>query len=387
MLLRFAFLAGALAASACSTVPRSGPLTHEIVAAPETAAAIEFELVETDDRVVALLVAREAEAELARLAAGRPATGQGILAGDRVQVTLFEATGGGLFGAGDGTDGGGGYRELPAQSVGADGRIRVPYAGAVRVAGLSPSAAAARIEGALVGQAIEPQAIVSVLASPGRFVTVLGDAVNAGGRIPLSGTGERVLDMVAAAGGLSKPIHESALRLTRAEDTASVALARLLEEPEQNVHVRAKDLIAVEHRPRHFTVLGAVTQNARLAFAESRLTVDEALGLARGLFDDKADPRGVFVIRYEPKSFVATLPGVRASRATAYAGAEVPTVYRLDFSKPSGLILAKNFAMADRDLLYVATAEFTSLEKLLRVVSSALQPVQTAALLVNVGTN
>ena len=68
---------------------------------------------------------------------------------------------------------------------------------------------------------------MSLVASPSASVTVLGDAVAQGGVIALSGTGERVLDIVAAAGGLTKPIHESSLRLTGVSFETGRSLAAL----------------------------------------------------------------------------------------------------------------------------------------------------------------
>ncbi len=376
--------AGALAAllSACSAVPRSGPLVADVTAEAERPAALGFALVETDAAVVERLAAAR-EADLTAFADGPAEVGPRLRTGDQIRVMLFEATGGGLFGGGPDTAAG--ARELPVQTVSAAGTIRIPYGGNVRVRGLSPEAAARRIEAALAGQAIEPQAVVSRLASPASAVTVIGDAVAAGGRVPLSDTGERVLDMVAAAGGLTKPIHESALRLTRAERTGVVALARLLEHPAENVPVRPADLISVEHRPRHFSVLGAVGQSDRIAFDRPTLMLDEALAMARGLLDARADPAGVFVLREEPRAVAAAFPGVPP--ALLDAGTPVPTVYRLDFTKPSGLLLAKRFPVRHRDTLYVANAEFNSAEKVLRLLAQALQPVTTGAVIGNLAVN
>jgi polysaccharide export outer membrane protein len=380
---RLVLIALAALLSACSSVPRSGPMTGEVLSEAAEPAGLPFALVEADRQVVARLRAADRE-EIERLASDPAPTGPRIRVGDRLQVTLFEATGGGLFGAG--VDSGAGVRELPVQIVSAAGTIRVPYAGSIRVAGLSPEGAATRIEAGLEGQAIEPQAVVSLLASPGSAVTVLGDAVASGGRVPLAGTGERVLDMVAAAGGLTKPIHESALRLTRARASAMVPVGALLERPERNVPVRAADVITVEHRPRFFSVLGAVGRNAKIPFDRTRLTLDEAVGLGKGLVDARADPAGVFVIRYEDAELLRGLP-LAAGSAEAEADGRVPTVYRIDFSRPSGLLLAKRFPVRHRDTLYVANAEVNSLEKILRVVGLALQPVTTGAVIGNLAVN
>ncbi|MGF1446552.1 MAG: polysaccharide biosynthesis/export family protein [Pikeienuella sp.] len=382
---KLAILACACLASACSAVPRSGPLTDDVFAEAAAPEALPFELIETNERVVAQLAAAADRADLSRLAKGPAVFGRRLRTGDRVQVMLFEATGGGLFGGA--VDAGAAAQALPEQSVSAAGTLRIPFAGNIRVRGLSPEAAARRIEAALQGQAIEPQAVVSLVSSPSAAVTVLGDAVASGGRVPLSGTGERVLDMVAAAGGLTKPIHESTLRLTRAEATEVVGVADLLERPVQNVPVHPRDVISVEHRPRHYAVLGAVAENARYPFDRPSLMLDEALGMAKGLADNRADAAGVFVIRYEDPALMLGMPQVPGDRLAGYGDGPVPTVYRLDFTKPSGLLLAKRFPVRHRDTLYVANAELNSLEKVLRVVALALQPVTTGAVIGNLAVN
>lgn len=384
MTARFALLACAALATACSHAPRSGPLVDDIRQEAAEPVALPFALVEVDATIAARLRGAQRKPGFSALSAVSPMHGQRIRAGDRVQITLYEATGGGLFGGGP--ESAAGVRALPAQTVSPAGRVRIPYAGNVGVSSLSPQAAAQRIEAALAGQAIEPQAVVSVVASPAASVSVLGDAVAKGGVIPLSGTGERVLDMVAAAGGLTRPIHESRLRLTRRADTRTVDIADVLAEPSQNVAVRPRDVISVEHRPRYFTVLGAVGENARLAFDRPQLSVADGLSRARGLVDSQADPGGVFIVRYEEPRVLTGLPSAQSAIERSDGG-PVPTVYRFDLSKPSGLLLAKRVPLREDDTLYVANAELNSAEKILRVVGLALQPVTTGAVIGNLAVN
>ncbi|MEM9145618.1 MAG: polysaccharide biosynthesis/export family protein [Pseudomonadota bacterium] len=387
MPIRFAILMAATLLSACAGVPRSGPLTADVLEEAKGGAEgpLTFALIATDGAVVQRLRTSQPRADLSALASGPAVYGRRLRTGDQVRVMLFEATGGGLFGAGP--DAGAGVRELPVQTVSSAGTLRIPYGGDVRVRGLSPEAAARRIEAALRGQAIEPQAVVSLIEQPSASVTVLGDAVASGGRIPLAGTGERVLDMVAAAGGLTKPIHESALRLTRSDQSSRVGFGHLLENPAQNVPVHPRDVISVEHAPRHFSILGAVTENAKVTFDQSEVTLDEALGLARGIVDTQADPTGVFVVRYEPAGLASQLPGIPRELIARSAGQPVPVVYQLDFSRPSGLLLAKRFPIRHRDTIFVANSEYNSAEKILRLVALALQPIATGAVVGNLAVN
>jgi polysaccharide export outer membrane protein len=364
--------------SACSTLPAAGPTTAAFTeaAAPATEdAAAPFTLIETTPMVAEILATRDPGPRLAGLASGPENLGQRVAVGDIVQISLFEPTGGGLFGAAGAIDDGAAARTLPAQTVSGVGAVRVPYAGDVRVAGLTAAEAAERIEAALEGQAIEPQAIVAIADSPSQAVTVVGDAVAGGGRVRLSGAGERVLDVLAAAGGLSAPAYEAVLRLTREGRSASIDLGQLLARPEQNVPVQPRDVIAVERRPQYFSVLGAANDNAQIAFGQSTLTLAEALGKAKGLIDSRADAAGVFVIRYEPIAVLREIGEAGGSGLPSSDGSAAPAVYRLDLTAPEALLTAQRFPMRHQDLIYVANSTSTPVEKTFRIIATALAPL------------
>ncbi|MCJ2083440.1 hypothetical protein MKK49_19535, partial [Methylobacterium sp. J-090] len=59
------------------------------------------------------------------------------------------------------------------------------------------------------------------------FVTVSGEAVS-GARVPLSGKGDRLLDVVATAGGVKAPVNETFVRLSRGNLTATVPLTTIV---------------------------------------------------------------------------------------------------------------------------------------------------------------
>lgn len=368
-------IVGALA-SGCALLPREGP---DVAAFVDAAAAPEgrFALVDVDAATAAALARADdgAPAAFADDADGRAGR---LTVGDMVAVTIFEPTAGGPF-AGQSDGEGGAQTLLPPQRVDASGAVRVPFAGAVPVAGLSADDAARRIEQALAGRAVSPQVVLHVQDTPGRSVTVLGDAVAGGGRVPLLGTQERVLDVIATAGGLTRPIHETSLRLTRGAHSLRAPVADLIERPDRNVRVRPGDILTVAHEPRRFIVLGAVTQNAEVPFGRASLTLNEALAKSAGLLDERADPSGVFVVRYEDPRRLATLPRPPAAPQAA-DGLPRATVYRVDQSGPEGLIAAMTFPMRDGDLIYVANAEITPTQKMLGLFGQVLPFLSTALL-------
>ena len=92
----------------------------------------------------------------------------------------------------------------------------------------------ALIEAELAGKAIQPQVLVSVTKPVSQTVTVTGE-VTAGARVPLSGKGDRLLDVVASAGGVRAAVSETFVRLSRGTTTATVPMATVVSNLCENI--------------------------------------------------------------------------------------------------------------------------------------------------------
>lgn len=363
--------------SGCASMPNTGPQSEEVVesgANPE-AGELPYDLAPIDESTIAVLEARELARQEA-LGSGRGTSGDVLRVGDRVSVTIWEAVNGGLFSSP--TTDGPRMAPLPVQRVSDDGSIKVPYAGSIRAAGRTPSQVADAIVSALQGKAIEPQALVTLNESPVSAVTVLGDATDGGGRVSLAGVGERVLDVIAGAGGVTAAPYRTKVRLTRGDRVAEAHLSRVLREPAQNVPVRAGDVINLVVEPQTYTVFGAAQKPTRQPFPSETVTLDEALAEAGGLADNRADPAAVFVFRYEE-------PATAEMLLRKPVGQEpVPVVYNLNMRQPGAFFLARRFEMRDKDIVYIANAPIANFEKILRIIGLSLQPATTAISLANV---
>ena len=82
----------------------------------------------------------------------------------------------------------------------------MPFAGRIAVAGRTPLQVQEEIQQRLADKAIEPQAIVTVSKNVTDTVTVQGEVVG-GARVPLSVGGDRLLDLIAVAGGAKAPVY------------------------------------------------------------------------------------------------------------------------------------------------------------------------------------
>ncbi|WP_339947665.1 polysaccharide biosynthesis/export family protein [uncultured Albimonas sp.] len=370
-------LAAALAG--CAYAPASGPSGDTVrqAAADPGATVLPYAYAILNPAAIEVLERSRAEPP-ADLAGRGAADAQVLRVGDVVGITIWEAVEGGLFSTQNSESRG---AALPNQRIGPDGRISVPYAGRISATGRTPDAVASAIVSALEGKAIEPQVIVTIQQSPVSSVTVLGDAIGNAGRVQLNGVGERVLDVLAASGGSRTPAHRTLIRLTRGDVQAEAHLARILREPAQNVRVRSGDVIAALDIGQSFTSLGANGRARRINFSTEVVTLDQAIAEAGGLDDRRADPRSVFVFRYENPEVAMALAG---PAATPEAGAATtPIVYGLDLSDPGSFFLARRFAMEDGDIIYTANSELAQAGKVLSVVDDALSPTTQTLRLLN----
>jgi polysaccharide export outer membrane protein len=299
-----------------------------------------------------------------------PPKPQALETGDTVSVAIWEAGGGGLFSpadtatpAGPAPATGAHSIVVPNQAVDLDGEITVPFAGQLKIAGMSPPQAGHLVEERLARIAIQPQALVTMMATVDNTATVSGD-VNAPGRLPLALSGTRVLDAIAQAGGPKWPAYDSAVQLTRGPVTRRVRLEQVVETPSENVFLQAGDLLHVVRAPQSVAVLGATSSNALVPFDTERLTLAEALGKAGGLNDQRSNPEGVFVFRMEPASLVRAL---EPARAGAPLPEQIPVVFRANLRQPEAYFLSQSFEMSDKDVVYAANTESVQFSKLLNI--------------------
>jgi polysaccharide biosynthesis/export protein len=369
-------------ATGCSALPTAGPTASDIEHQETKDNRTRFHLIDINDNVVAALRAEPTESLAARFKKyGKPAQPK-IGVGDSVVVSIWEAAGGGLFGGG-GADGGVtvGSRNvtIPEQVVGQDGGISVPFAGRIPVGGRLPLEVQKIIEDRLAEKAIQPQIIITVTKSVANTVTVTGEVVH-GTRVPLSVKGDRLLDVIAEAGGATSPVYETFVRLSRDGVTATIPLETLVSHPAENIYGQPGDVLTLVHVPQSFAVFGAAGSNADIPFPSEKPTLVEALAKAGGLQDQRSDPSGVFLFRFEPPRVVRALG--RPELRTGPDGTS-PVIYRLDMRDARSYFLAQRFPIEDKDIIYVANADLDELQKFFTLLNTLTGPVITGIVVKN----
>jgi len=370
-------LAILLGSAGCSIMPSSGPQDFS-VRSGETASGPQYGLVKLNPSVIDILK----EYGPGALAGTFPDKSRpkditfGI--GDTVSVSIFEAAAGGLFIPAEAGVRPGNFVQLPNQNVDTSGNISVPYAGAIKAAGRTPSQIQQDIVKAIGNRAIEPQAIVALITQNTSLISVLGE-VNTPSRLVGNAAGERVLDLISRAGGLKDQGYESWVTLERGNKRATVPFGALIYQPDNNVWVHPGDTIYVYREPQVFLAFGASGQQGQFPFNMWKISMTQAMAIAGGLLDVQAEPAGVYVYRREPRELAERI-GVDCSKFT---GPFVPVVYNVTFRDPAGYFLATKFEMRDKDVLFAANAATVDTAKIFQLINQIVTPAENAAFAVS----
>jgi polysaccharide export outer membrane protein len=359
---------------ACALLPAAGPLTDKVRQAPATGQAVQgIEVVPVDYGVAQALARRGADTRLAQEFGKVSSTEHTVGVGDVLQVFIWEAPPAMLFtaqttAAAAAVRTGASMVALPDQVVNEAGKVVVPFVGELPVRGETLEGVAARITQGLHGVANQPQVIVKLGANNTRNISVVGE-VQRTTEVPVNPGGVRLLRALAIAGGSTHPVGKTALQITRAGRTLTVPLATVLGDPEQNILLDAGDVVTALYQSNSFTVLGAAGRNAEVDFEANGISVLQALARVGGADDNRANPAGVFLFRFESAE---QFPW-RSEQAMKVDG-KVPTVYQFDLRDPAVFFAAQSFPMQNRDLIYISNAPAADLQKVLGVVGSIVYP-------------
>lgn len=207
---------------------------------------------------------------------------------------------------------------------------------------------------------------MTLVSQKSNDVSVVGD-VNSPNKFDVQPGGERVLDLIARAGGLKKQPYESSVTVQRGRTKATIAFNTLISNPAENIYVGGQDVIYIYGESKSYVAFGATGQNQKFTFGAERLSLAEAVGQAGGLLDSRADPGQTFVYRLESRRALEKM-GIDVTRFGTRT--EVPTIYRTNFRDPASYFAAREFQMRDKDIIYVSNAASVQLVKFLSVLDT-----------------
>lgn len=364
----------ALMMAGCGGIGAAGPRTSTVVNSNQSNfAGSRVQVVALTDEVARRVLASGRNHMLSEAIGDAPPLGSVVGYGDVLDFSVWEAPPAVLFGVSTGSSipansiasaASGRNASLPEQMVDEDGEVTVPFVGQVRALGLPVNRVAADIAERLRGIANHPQVIVRIIRNANANVTVVGD-VNSATRLTLTPRGERLLDALAAAGGVRQSVDKVTIQVTRGSKTSALPLETIIKDPSQNIRLASNDVVTALYQPYSFTALGAAGNNSEIGFEGVGLTLAQALGRMGGLRDDRASPKGVFIFRLEDPT--ALEPG--SAHALTTPDGKIPVIYRADLTNPGTFFVAQGFPVRNRDVIYVSNAPLSDFQKFVSLVS------------------
>ncbi|PTD16758.1 capsular biosynthesis protein [Sphingomonas fennica] len=362
----------------CSMMGSDGPSSRTVNAVAASAAEDTYglKLIDVDDAVARRIKSLDRTSLFSETFGDGHPVATIVGSGDVLDVAIWEAPPAALFGAAAmapmvGLPGGMTQSALPEQVVDPEGNIRIPFLGAVRAAGRSPQQVAADIAQRLQGKAHQPQVIVRIARNQSATATVVSEG-GGSARVPLTPKGERILDVLSATAAAPQSVSKTTVQLTRGNLVRTMSLEQVIKDPRQNIILQPNDVLTALFQPYAFTVLGAAGRNAEVNFEAQGITLMQAIGRVGGLQNQRANPRGVFIFRFEDPAALG-YPTDAPLRTTP--DGKVPVIYRLDFKDPKTFFIAQNFPVRNKDVLYVSTAPFAELQKFVTIVAQTILPL------------
>lgn len=365
------FTLALLGAGGCTYFPVNGPTSADIVSG--ISQTVPYALIKLTPETIDILAAHEPKGLAGAFTDRRPSANITFGIGDVLSVTIFEAASGGLFIPLEASVRPGNFVTLPDQMVDNAGNITVPFAGLIKAVGRTNVQVQDDIVSKIKNRAIEPQVIVALAQQRTSLISVVGEVKSPiRFAVPASGAGDRVLDAITRAGGISGPGYASWVMLERGGRRATVPFENLVMNANNNIYILPGDRIYVYQEQQKFMAFGA-SGGAAIAFGGQgqftfdawRINLAEAVAKAGGLSDNQANPSAVFLYRQEPRE-VAQLLG---ADMTSFDGPLVPVIFNVSFRDPGGYFLATRFQMRNGDIIFEANAPSVDMTKFLAFVS------------------
>lgn len=281
-----------------------------------------------------------------------------IRAGDSIDVTVWttEADGGLLTSPGQRSV------EMSDLRVSSSGSVFLPYVGNIRVAGNSPERARERIEEEYSESLPSVQIQLSLTEGTQQTVSLVS-GVSGPGTYPLPDNDFTILQLLAEGGGIATTLANPQVRLQRNGRIYGVSAARLLDEPRLNTTLTGGDRVYVESDERTFLSLGAAGTEAVHTFHQDHVTALEALSIIGGVSEDRADAKGVLILRRYPTSAVTH----------DRSGPDHPrTVFTIDLTAADGLFSAGQFEIQPNDLIYVSESPVTAAQSIFSIFGATI---------------
>jgi polysaccharide export outer membrane protein len=263
----------------------------------------------------------------------------------------------------------GSYRsaEEAGHWVHSNGKIFYPYIGFVDVQGKTVVEIGKFLADKLSKFVNSPQVDVNLAAFRSQKFYVIGEISQPGQQfitnVPLT-----LLDAINQGGGLTEVADWRNVTLTRAGQSESISLYKLIQDGEltQNRLMQGGDILHIPNNDEQKVfVLGEVGSPSLLKIDRSGMSITEALTTVGGINEISADATGVFVIRSAQRdapnqAFLKSYQQKNQPLAeTNAADSSIANIYQLDVTDATALMTGTGFELQPYDVVYVTAAPLT----------------------------
>lgn len=245
--------------------------------------------------------------------------------------------------------------------VASDGTMFYPYVGKFRVDGMTLAEIRDYLASNLSRVISKPQVDVRVAAFRSKRIQVTGE-VRQPGLVTLDDTPKGIVEALNERGGLLETASRREVVLRRGAQRYELDLASLLSGSQAGINplLQPGDRIHVPDRTEdQVFVLGRVTKEGPVPLGQRRTTLTEIVSGASGIDRLSGNDSGILVFRR---------PSGEAGQAT---------VYRVDLASSMGMLIANEFELQPRDVVYVSPTSFSQynsvINQLLPTVSTVFQ--------------
>jgi polysaccharide biosynthesis/export protein len=244
-----------------------------------------------------------------------------------------------------------------------NGNLHFPYAGTLAVAGLRTDQIQERLTSALSKYLVKPQVTVRMASYRSREVYVDGE-VRTPGAFSITDVPLNFYDAVARAGGFSDSANQSEVTLVRGGVSHRIDLPQMLAQGvnPSKLYLKAGDLLRVGSRDESGVyVMGEVNKpGSAVPRRDGRPSLADALSQAGSINSNTADTAQMFVIRSNQGQ---------------------PEVYHLDSRSPVAMLVAKDFDLQSKDIVYVDGNGLVRFNRVLSLLMPVIQSGLTAGVL------
>lgn len=245
-----------------------------------------------------------------------------------------------------------------------NGGLTFPYAGTLQVGGLRTEEIQQRLSSALGKYLVKPQVTVRMASYRAHQVYVDGE-VRSPGTLAVNDVPMSLYEAVGRAGGFSEAADQSDLVLVRGDRSYRVNLTQMLAQglSPSRLYLKPGDLLRVVSRDENDAyVMGEVNKPvSAIPRRTGRMTLADALAQAGSVNASTADAAQMFVIR-------GSLAGT-------------PQVFHLDGHSPVAMLLAKDFELQPKDVVYVDGSGLVRFNRVLSLLMPLISTGLTAGVI------